>query len=213
MKLVELHEAGSRIIETNSMKTIKIVEANSMKTNMKSFLYCVLTDQSGQVTGPVTIFLLIAAVTVLIGVGGLSVDVGHAYIVRSQLQGAANAAALAAVGDLYTSVNTVSAASTTLTNDALAYSASTGGANYNASLPTVTTTVTTPCITALMPTTTCDKSGNIPNAVKVKETASVPTLFIKLLGVSSLKVGATATAAPKGTNNETLHHGDELRAQ
>jgi len=35
--------------------------------------------------------------------GGLVIDVGHAYVVRGQLQNSANAAALAAAGYVYTS--------------------------------------------------------------------------------------------------------------
>jgi hypothetical protein len=167
----------------------------NMNTFKRSFFWRVLIEQRGQVLPWVAISMV-----AFLGVGGISFDLGHAYIVRSQLQGAANAAALAAVTDLYTTVNTVSAASQTLTSDANKYSASTGGANTIAGLGTVTTTVTTPCINALMPTTTCSASGNIPNAVRVQETASVPTYFMKIVGISTVQVGATATAAPKGTN-------------
>lgn len=165
-----------------------------MKTFKTSFIWRVLIDQRGQALPLVAI-----SIVALLGVSGLSIDLGHAYVVRSQLQSAANAAALAAVTDLYTTVNTTSAASSTLIADATAYSASSGGANKISGL-TVTTTVTTPCISALMPTTTCSQSGNVPNAVRVKETASVPTFFMKVVGFSTLQVAATATAAPKGTN-------------
>ena len=165
-----------------------------MKSFRTSSIWRALIDQRGQVLPWVAISMV-----AILGVGGMSVDLGHAYVVRSQLQGAANAAALAAVSDLYTTVNSVSAASSTLTNDATAYSASTGGANTIAGV-NVTTTVTTPCISALMPTTTCSASGYVPNAVRVRETASVPTYFMKLVGVSTVQVAATATAAPKGTN-------------
>jgi Flp pilus assembly protein TadG len=165
-----------------------------MKTIKTSFIWRALIDQRGQVLPWVAISMV-----ALLGVGGMSIDLGHAYVVRGQLQGAANAAALAAVTDLYTTVNTVSTASSTVIADATAYSASSGGANLISGL-SVATTVTTPCISAIMPTTTCSASGNVPNAVRVKETASVPTYFMRLLGVSTLQVGATATAAPKGTN-------------
>lgn len=165
-----------------------------MKTVKTSSVWRALIDQRGSVLP----WMVISMVPIL-GVGGMSVDLGHAYVVRSQLQGAANAAALAAVSDLYTTVNTVNAASPTLINDAKGYSASTGGANTIAGV-SVTTTVMTPCISALMPTTTCALSGNVPNAVRVLEQASVPMYFMKLVGVSTLQVGATATAAPKGTN-------------
>jgi Flp pilus assembly protein TadG len=166
-----------------------------MKTIKTSFIWRALIEERGQ-----TVIFVALGLAAMLGVGGMSIDVGHAYVVRSQLQGAANAAALAAVSDLYTSVNTVSAASSAVVADADAYSASSGGANQVAGLGTVTTTVTTPCISALMPTTSCSASGNVPNTVRVKESASVPTYFMKLFGVSTLTVNAMATAAPRGTN-------------
>ena len=132
-----------------------------MKVIKLSIVRQMLIDQSGQ-----TLMWVALSGTAMLAVGGMSFDVGHAYVVRSQLQASANAAALAGVKDLYTTVNTKSAASQTLINDAVAYSASSSGANYNAALPTVTTDVSTPCINALMPTTTCAASGNVPNVVR-----------------------------------------------
>lgn len=170
-----------------------------MRTICMSFIRRVLDDQRGQ-----TMYLLVlGGMSLLLGMGGLTIDVGHAYVVRTQLQGSANAAAMAALPDLYDSNTTTTATSTAVTNladqfSASAYGTKQYGANYNANLPTVTTTVTTPCLNALLISTTCKLSGNIPNAVRVVETAKVPTFFMKLFGVSSLQVSATATAAPSG---------------
>jgi Flp pilus assembly protein TadG len=171
------------------------MEANSMKTISVSFLRKVFTDQRGQV-----IVWMAFAMTALIAMGGFTVDVGHAYLVRNQLQKAANSAALASVPDLYTTVNTPSAASTTLINDAMQYSGATNtDANYSKTLGTVSVSVTTPCLNSLMPGTTCSAVGNVPNAVVVRETAQVPTFFMSIFGVKKLNVAATATASPGGS--------------
>ena len=118
-----------------------------------------------------------------------------------RLQSNANAAALAGVADLFTTVNTISAPSPTLKNAALYYSGAVStDANYNASMGTVTATVTTPCLNELLANTTCSASGNIPNAVVVQESAQVPTYFMSLIpgGAKTLLATATATASPGG---------------
>jgi hypothetical protein len=158
-----------------------------------SFVRRALNDQRGQ-----TLPFVLLGMFAFMGVAGLSVDVGHAYVARGQMQGCANAAALAALPHLYNSNTTTTTTSSAVTDAADALSCSSGGDNYNPNLPNVTTTVTTPCINALLVTSTCAKTNNIPNAVRVKETAKVPTYFMKMLGMNSLQVGATATAAPNG---------------
>ena len=56
-----------------------------------SFIRKVLGDESGQ-----TMYLLaIGGMMLMLGMGGLTIDVGRAYVVRTQLQGAVDAAALA----------------------------------------------------------------------------------------------------------------------
>lgn len=164
-----------------------------ISTMCVSFARRALNDQRGQ-----TLPFVALGMVAFVGVAGLSIDVGHAYVVRSQLQSSANAAALAALPNLYNSNTTTTVTSNAVTNAADALSASSGGANYNPHMPTVTTTVTTPCINALLITSTCAKTGNIPNAVRVLETAKVPTYFMSLFSVKSLQVGATATATPNG---------------
>jgi Flp pilus assembly protein TadG len=171
------------------------METNSMKAISVSFLGKVFNDERGQV-----IVWMALGMVALLGMGGFTIDVGHAYLVRNQLQNAANAAALASVPDLFTTVNTTTAPSTTLTNDAMNYTGATSAdANYNPTMGTVTATVTTPCLNALLPATTCGAVGNVPNAVIVKETAQVPTFFMRLFGIKTLNVGATATASPGGS--------------
>src|SRR5580704_2177933 len=167
-----------RIIETNAMKIISL-------TSFK----IVLNDERGQVL-PWTALGMIA----LLGMAGLTIDVGNAYVNRMQLQNATNAAALAAAGEVY---------NTSSTDNAGVYakkygSGDPGDANYNPKWGTITPTITPTCLRLLLPAGgNC--SGAPKNAVVVTQTVSVPTYFMRLFGVNSLTVSATATASMQGS--------------
>lgn len=163
-----------------------------MKTIRAFFLQRFFREEQGQTLVFVT-FGLIG----LLGMGGMTIDVGHAYLVHEALQANANAAALAAVPYLYSTVNTVSTPSTVLKNAALLYSgAASSDYNYKPTMGTITPTVATPCYDVLLSNTTCSKSGNNSNAVVVNLTSQVPTTLMRLFGVKMLNVGATATGSP-----------------
>jgi hypothetical protein len=79
------------------------------------------------------------------------------------------------------------------------FSASPGGKNYDQFNGTVVTSVITPCINALMlGNATCASANQVPNAARVVETATIPTYFMRVFGVSTLTVKATATAEQQG---------------
>ena len=146
-----------------------------------SFFRKVLHDESGQTM----YFLAIGGMMLLLGMGGLTVDVGHAYVVRTQLQGAVNAAALAGVSGL--------------SNGQAAQTASNFLANNNVQgLGTITSpTPTVFCAKMMMPAGESCTSSSLPaNAVQISATATLPTYFMKMLGVKTLTVNATATASP-----------------
>jgi Flp pilus assembly protein TadG len=129
----------------------------------------------------------------MLGMAGLTIDVGHAYVVRAQLQGGTNAAALAAATTVY---NT----GTTLTNEAKAFDSSSGEANTNP-YATGTPTIEPICVQALeMNGATCSASSQ-PNAVLVKQTASVPTTFLNVVGIKSMPIQTTALASMAGPAN------------
>jgi Flp pilus assembly protein TadG len=147
-------------------------------------------DERGQ-TLPIVALLM----TGLLGMSGLVVDVGHAYVVRGTLQNAANASALAAAGYVYTSsTQSVNAASV-----ANQYSAAAGGSNLYSG-GAVTTSVSTKCLNMLMPAGSSCTSNTSANAVVVKNTTSIKTLFMGLFGVRTLNVSATATASMQGAS-------------
>src|ERR1700733_4854238 len=103
----------------------------------------VLKDERGQVL-PIVALL----VTAMLGMAGLVTDVGHAYVIRGELQNSANAAALAASGFVYDS-STTSVNTTSMANQ---YNATSGGDNTVPNLGTVNTLVQTRCVNVLMPT-------------------------------------------------------------
>jgi Flp pilus assembly protein TadG len=150
----------------------------------------ILKDERGQ-TLPFVALLM----TALLGMAGLVTDVGHAYVVRGTLQNAANASALAAAGYVYTStsqsVNAISVAKQ--------YGAAPGGSNVFSG-GTVNTSVTTKCVTMLMPPGASCTGSSPANAVVVKNTTSINTIFMALFGVRTLNVSATATASMQGAS-------------
>ncbi len=161
--------------------------------NVSAFVRKALNDQGGQVLPWVTLMMVS-----LLGMAGLTIDVGHAYVVKSQLQSSSNAAVLSAAENVYNNGATDNA-----NYLATQYSAGKSDMNVSAGLGTVTPTVTTPCLNMLMPSGTgCvnSASGNAvspsaPNAVRIVQTASVPTYFMRIFGVNSLTVSAGATAS------------------
>ena len=148
-----------------------------------------LNDQRGQVL-PWAVLGMI----VLLGMAGLTIDVGNAYVVRAQLQNCTNASALAAAGEVYNSSSTDNAV--TYANQ---YSCGVpGNKNYNPRWGAITPTITPTCLTLLLPSgSSCTGAPN--NAVRVKQTVRVPTYFMKLFGVNSLDVSSTATASMQGS--------------
>ena len=133
----------------------------------------------------------------ILGMGGLVMDVGRAYIIRAQLQNSANASALAAAGQVFNASSTANA-----TNVGTQYSASSGDNNANSTPVTVVTTVTPICLNILMPSgeTCSSNSPEIPNAVRVTQTATVKTYFMPILfGPSTLSVSTSATASMQGS--------------
>src|SRR6476620_3852689 len=137
----------------------------------------------GQVMPLIAFFM----VTLLIFCG-LVIDFGNVYRVQKALQASTDAAAIAGAGQLTLSypANAANAIA-----QAKAYGASTGGKNPIPGVPggNVTETVTTSCVVS-NPNFPC--SG--PNTISVKQSASVPTFFLRLLGFGSIPLNTSASA-------------------
>jgi hypothetical protein len=163
-----------------------------MIKNSVSNVLRALLDRNGQ-----ALYYAIFGLIPLLGMAGLSIDVGHAYIVQSALQNGTNAAALAAAGAPITGLTQQAAANL--------FGSESGEAN---AIPYVTTnpTVTAVCLNMLMPTGSTCTTSSVANAVKVTQTASVPTYFLNVLNAwpfncascTALTVQAHAYAANAG---------------
>jgi hypothetical protein len=154
------------------------------------------SDQSGAIA-----IIAAVAMVMLFGFAAISVDVANLYFVQSNLNASANAAALAG-GQKFTAGTAVATA--------ISYSGQTG--NNNAFTPqTVTATATLQCLTSVATLS----SGAIPcqpygvqasaNALKVTQTAVVPTFFARVLGIPSVTLTATAIAVPQGSGTPPLN--------
>ena len=137
--------------------------------------------------------LVTAATTVLLlGFGGLAIDVGNAIAVQRSLQSSSDAAALAGAQQ----INLATAATDPITW-ATKYSAVAG--NLNASSGTTVTMASGyPKLKCLSTTGVACGGIAAANAVVVKQQATVPTMFARVLGIQSLQVSATSTAGASG---------------
>lgn len=150
-------------------------------------LACLWRQTSGQVLPFAAITLLI-----LLAITGLAVDVGRALIAHDQIQTTTDAAALAGGGTL---------PSSNATNVATQYSAVSGNLNATAALPGVTMVSGYPRVVCLSTLTSQGIACTSPtggNAVQVKQQIDLPTTFLKLIGISSIHLGAQATASATG---------------
>jgi Flp pilus assembly protein TadG len=169
--------------------------------NRKSELRQSINNESGQAM--IWTALMFA---LLLGVGGLTVDLGHGYICYRELQASTDAAALAAASQL--PITTSNESSNTVSSTATSYSSVSGNYNAIANLNTplamtgAAITVTPGCVNVSgLPQCT---SSMLANAVQVTQTVTIPTYFIRVLGVfgiksaTSLKLSATAISQMRG---------------
>jgi Flp pilus assembly protein TadG len=158
-------------------------------------LMSLLKNQRGTVA-----ILSALLIPIVLGMGGLVVDLGYAYTCHKQLQMSTDAAALPAAAGL---PNTSTAAT-----EGTDFGSSPG--NLNAypnlnkpiALTNATTTITPGCVTV---TGLPQCGGSISaNAVRVIQTTTIPTFFIKALtvfgvkGVQALTLSAESTAIMRG---------------
>jgi Flp pilus assembly protein TadG len=132
----------------------------------------------------------------MLGMAAVAIDVGHAVFTSRELQATTDAAALAAARAVPTAAS--AAAITGTAGVAAVYSAAPGGYNARKSLPNVTVTSTLECLSTLQSQgIAC--VGAVPyNAVQVHQTMSLTTFFAKVVGVKTIPLAATSTAATRG---------------
>lgn len=144
-----------------------------------------LGDDRGQALPWVTVMLV-----VIMGIMGFVLDLGHAMVCERQLQSSTNAAAMAAA---------LALPNTTYSTQAHAYGSETGKANASPNLPGVVMTVTGYCSTTVRGWGVACLTPANDNAVAVTQTSSIPTTFARVIGISTIPISATATAAERGS--------------
>lgn len=155
-----------------------------MKRNGKTLLHF-LDDNRGQALPWVIVMLV-----VVMGIAGFVIDLGHAMVCERALQSSTNAAAMAAALQLPNS---------TFSTSAHAYGSESGQANASASLPGVAMTVTGYCSTTVKSWGVQCLGPSGDNAVVVTQTSAIPTTFARVLGIPTVNISATATAAERGS--------------
>ncbi len=140
-----------------------------------------------------------AALVALVGLGALSVDVGYFFYAQRVLQSSADAAALAGAQEIGT--GTANYPITTAT----AYSSVTGNKNANAGFTVTSANFTLKCYTSTGVALSTNQNPATPagcasgvNGIRVTQTATVPTFFGRIFGISSLNISATASASWNG---------------
>jgi Flp pilus assembly protein TadG len=150
-----------------------------------------INQESGQVLPLVAVVFV-----VLLGMAGLTVDVGHAFYCDRALQQAADAAALAGAGSIRTAAN-----SAAVIAQANSLSATSGSVNARSSLPNVSMVSGFPVLKCLSTLQAQGMAcvGNVPyNALQVQEQSAVPMYFAALFGMHTMTVTVTATASVRG---------------
>ncbi len=167
------------------------MKLNNESLNNESIVRRLRDGQRGQAMVMITI-----ALVVLLGAAAIVIDIGRLYHAYQELQAATQAAALAGASVL--SNDTASDAIATATN----YSAASGGLNANSNLTNATMVAGYPQVKCLTSTgILCSASPASANALVVREQATVPTTFARVLGVNSWTISATATASGRGGFN------------
>jgi len=158
-----------------------------MMTNIKFPYRRFFREQNGQI-----IPWVILMSTILLGIAGLILDLGRAYIGSRELQSAADAAALAGAQNLKSSN-----AGTIAKN----YSALTGSLNAQSSFTSSKMLTGYPkfkCLTTITNMGVGCIAPNSANAVQVIEQATIPTFFSEVFGIGQMTLTATSTAAVVG---------------
>lgn len=153
-------------------------------TALRRRLSALRGDRSGA-----TIVIVALTMSGLIGVTAATVDIGKALIIRKSMQSATDSAALSGAGTL------AAVGSDAAVANAREYGAQSGGKNeFTGGIP-VTMGAGYPKAVCLTSIGVSCMSVPLANAVVVQQHAVVPTYFTSLIGISSITVTTTSTAA------------------
>jgi hypothetical protein len=153
-----------------------------------------------------TLVLAALMMSLVLGMGGLVVDVGNAYVSYRELQASTDAAALAAASQL--PITAANEAGNTVASTGTLYSAVSGNKNayLNLNTPIAVTGAAISVVPGCVNVTGMEQctSTLLANAVQVRQTVTIPTMFIRVLSflgiksAKSLTLSATSTAQMRG---------------
>jgi len=180
--MARLEKNRSRKATIESQRASGARGTNSLR---RAFFTAAIRDERGQ-----AIIWTALALLLLLGASAFAIDIGHAMLVRKQLQASADAAALAAAWHIsdgtYTAVADKYSSTGTLNNY--------GGYSVDTPVVTVKCSSTVASFGPHCSTTTTPPTYDM---VIVQETAHVNTFFAGVMGFHTLTVSATS-AASKG---------------
>jgi len=146
-----------------------------------------------------SIAFVAALLPVLIGIAAITIDLSYAYLSYRELASATQAAALAGGAAI------PNPSAPTATNAALHFSALKGDLNYHPNLQNVSLSISLTCVTpSTYPTLNLPPCAEYPscasgcNMIQVTQSASVPTFFARIFGVTSIPISTTAVSSAKG---------------
>jgi Flp pilus assembly protein TadG len=151
--------------------------------------------------------LVAVSAVVLFGMAGVVMDVGAAYETKVALQAATDAAAIAAAQD----INCTNCTTGKPLGTATQYSSTSGNLN---TIGKITATMVSgypqlKCFTSTgvaCVTLSNGNGGTVPvNGIVVKQTASVPTTFARVLGINQFTITTTSTAGMQGGQPKPLN--------
>lgn len=153
----------------------------------------------------VTAVTVALSMTVIIGMAGFVIDIGHVMYVQRQMQASTDAAALAGARELNCCV-TSTAIATATAYSATWTSSSTVGTNKNAHSTAPYTKFVTgyPMLKCFTSTGVSCAGPDAANGIVVKQTATVPMWFASIFGLTSIPITTTATAGGTGGLAQTL---------
>jgi Flp pilus assembly protein TadG len=154
----------------------------SSLSSVASFVRSLWQDRRGSIA-----IVAGVAMPVLLGIGGLSFDVGNILTAQSQLKALTNAAALAGAGALILPNATASSATTAAQNWATAHPVS--------NLTITGVTATAKCAKPISTMPNCTVTN--PNIITVSQTATVPAFFAKIVGFNGPFTISAASSASK----------------
>jgi len=132
-------------------------------------------------------FLVAISMTAILGFAAMVVDLGNARLAQRTLQASSDAAALAGAAQINFVPGTAIATATSFSSVA-------GNANATARV-TATMTSGYPKLVCLASTNVSCSGADKANAIVVRQEATVPMVFARLVGFPSVKIAAKATAA------------------